>query len=235
MKYTDNSVVKIKRELASSALILKNLKKERDVLCREIDSLNIAISQFREKFKMLSVELNSSHQHMVSVMKSQRDIIQSEIDSLILEREKEESIYNKTMPKMKINRLIAQDKEKVALKNSQLAAEELEDILRKVDSEMSSLSRISDKRMEHERSVEDLKKKETASLERISSINEEIKKLESDGKKVNKSLLEEREHLRRQIEEARGWTRNMIAMEAKLTPEYLSVYKRLPSRKNNKK
>jgi chromosome segregation ATPase len=238
-KYTSQDVVKIKREIQRLSVDIAFLNADKKKLSEEVNNLNFILSNTRDRVKNLISKLFTSYDNNSIILNNERMGLESElvglrkeIEDAKIKRDLEVRNTQYQILTVKEKRISAETIQRQATSRADTAISELNDILSKIDEEKVALNNLLFKKSEHETQVSKLKDEEQTLLTRISEINNQMELDILEGRKINKKLEEERDYLRRQIEENRGWERDVKAMEVRLSPEYQEVYNRLPSRRN---
>lgn len=237
-KYTPQDVVKIKRDIQSLSIEIADKSSQCKKVNEELASLNLLLSTTREKVKKIISNLSLSYGKNMDILNAEKVSLEGEIielqDSIVIlrnERSKEVQSTQREISSLRDIRKKAEENKKNAVTSAELAALELSVIMKQLNDEKVVLDSVLNRKSVEQDAVEKLKTEERLILSRISVINDQMEKDYAEGRQKNKKLEEERDHLRRQIADARGWERDVKAMEARLSPKYQEVFNRLPKKK----
>ena len=223
MKYSEENVVTIKRDLQSLSeqIVIAN-----DVIDQKRRSLGILDAQVESQRSILARLTNSAatliRNHNAHTFKIQNDVVFLEEQK----RRAEEGI------RLAQGALVEEQKRNPLVPNTyigsvlKLLEREYKEIVSKVDIKRQELDKVKSSLSEIEARTDVLSGAEMSLIARISSLKEEEQQTSTRKSTIEtelQSLATELESIRRREHDAK-------VMEARLSPEYLAVYNSLPRR-----
>jgi len=232
-KYNPKDVVKIKREIEEQSKNLLALDKEIKERHSIIEGLDLIIEAKRKD----AVKADDFVSTIIAIRSQEgkeldTNIENKETELRVLKEQYQPILSLLETAKNTIIRL--QSKEAKIISENVTKLRETESLVASISSKQAELKAVTEKKVivetELEKKIALIKQEEGNLLKHIAEIKDQIESGRGDANKLNIEL----DRSRRELETIKGRERNVIAMEARLSPKYLEVFNRIPNSRKKK-